>query len=332
MPKTLKTAVLGAGFMGRNHALNAARQPDVSVVAVCAATIPEAQAVTKDLPGSKPYDDFAAMLAEHAPDVLLVAIPPFAHNGQIEAAAAKGIHLFMEKPLALGLDRARAMVAAAQKAGVKTSMGFHMRFYEPVRRMKALIAEGRAGKPTLFQGRYFCNHLHVPWWRNAAQGGGQVLEQAIHVYDLGSHLLGAPVSVSGLTANLAHTHVADYTVEDTSVAAVRYAGGALGSFCASNCAVPMEWKASFTLVCEKLTAHFTEPGSAEIIYTDREPVARETVSSSSNAYSDEITHFFKYLRGEVAPMSTIEDGLKSLETVVAVTKSAAQGGAPVALA
>ena len=72
------------------------------------------------------------MLAEATPDLLIVALPPFAHAGQVEAAARAGVNLLVEKPIALDMDRAEAMVAAVRDSGVVGACGFMYRFGEAV--------------------------------------------------------------------------------------------------------------------------------------------------------------------------------------------------------
>ena len=83
------------------------------------------------------------MLAEAAPDLLIVALPPFAHAGQVEAAARAGVNLLVEKPIALDMDRAEAMVAAVRDGGVVGACGFMYRFGEAVEAWDAAAGRGR---------------------------------------------------------------------------------------------------------------------------------------------------------------------------------------------
>ena len=220
--QVIRVAILGAGFMGQQHSQRLAATDGVEIVSICARPIEGADELAAGLAcdGIATYDDFDAMLDAGGFDALYVCIPPFAHNGEVERAAARGIHLFLEKPLALTLDRAESMVAAAEAAGVVTQVGYHMRFGKSVQRMKALLDSGQAGRPTQFQARYWTNMDGNSWWRFRDRSGGQLCEQVIHLYDLAMSFLGEPQRAGGYVANLCHRQREDYTIEDTSVGTV----------------------------------------------------------------------------------------------------------------
>jgi len=260
----LRVGILGTGYMGRLHARNLRTFPDVALTACCARTQEQAADFSREETAGQAvaYADFSHMLHESPLDALYICLPPFAHTGQTEQAAAAGLHLFLEKPLALTEAHAATMVAAIERAGVVSQVGYHQRFGAAVERARAMIVDGMAGRPTLFQASYECNALHSAWWRDQTRSGGQVFEQVIHQYDLAHFFLGPAQLVTGFVDNLCHRQYADYTVDDTSVAAIRFTSGAMASIIGSNCAVPMEWRSAFHLICERLTVHFTSPNDA----------------------------------------------------------------------
>jgi predicted dehydrogenase len=327
MTKHLKAGILGAGQMGRRHGTNLLKLDGVQVVAVCDNDRVRAEGLASVLsPQTKAFDDFPRMLESCELNLLYICLPPFAHEGQLEAAAAKGIHIFIEKPIGIDTLRASLMVEAIRKAGVLSQVGYHMRFTENVAKLKALIDSGEAGKPTLFDARYACNSLHgKSWWMDRTQSGGQVFEQVIHVYDMAMYLLGEPATVAGFLENLCHREVPGYTVEDTSISAIRFRSGALANISASNCAVPGEWNSSFTVVCEKLTAHFQGDDSAEFIYTDQTPPRKELMQTRGDPHFAEIVAFVQAVRGLAPNTCTIEDGFNSLRLVEAVVQSSEEG-------
>ncbi len=327
MAENLRAGLLGAGFMGRTHALNLEKIDGVEIAAICAIPLASAEQLAGQLETAPAvYDDFNRMLDEQALDALVISLPPHTHSGQFEAAAAKGLPIFVEKPIALTMDRARSMVAAAQQAGIVTQVGFQMRFGSAVRALKAMIDAGETGRPTLFDGAYACNSLHSPSWRDRSKSGGQVVEQLIHVYDMALYFLGRPESISGQWANLCHTQLEDYTVEDTSVAILRFANGALASITGSNCAVPMEWKGTWTAVFEKVTATFMDPNCGVIVRTDRDPVERIVIDEQDDTYFEEIRAFVECVRENKPSLAPIEQGCLDLETCLAVSASADQDG------
>lgn len=331
--KTIRVGLLGAGWMGRIHARDLTALPGVEISAVCAADVSQAESLNaEELSGwAGVYGEFDDMLRDTPLDALVVGIPPGAHSGQVEAAAARGIHLFLEKPIAIDIKRGESMAKAVEKSGVVAHVGYHQRFGAAVMRLKSMIESGEAGRPTLLDARYACNSLHSPWWRDVKQCGGQVMEQAIHLYDLALHLLGQPVSVTGFVANLGHCHIPDYTVDDTSVSAIRFESGALASIAATNCAEPEKWVHPTTVVCEKVTAHFDDHNCATFLFTSETPVRRVRIASKRDAYAQEIRAFIDAIRGRSNRGVSIREGLLGLKMVSAVVESSEAGGRVIAI-
>jgi myo-inositol 2-dehydrogenase / D-chiro-inositol 1-dehydrogenase len=328
----LRIGFLGAGGMSRRHSGNLETLRGVEVVSFCdQCSKKDAAATSEQITGGRAvaYDDFDAMLNEQALDALYVCIPPGAHDGQVEKAARHGIHLFQEKPTAIDAKRAASQTRAIEKAGVIGAVGYMCRQGHAVRKLKGMIEDGSAGRPTLFTGRFFCNSEHNPWWRNVDVSGGQVLEQAIHTYDIAIHLLGQPEVATGFADNLCHTKMKDYTVEDTSVSAIRFANGAMASIVASNCAIPWEWTYDFRVVCEKVTVLFSSPNDAVFVYTEGGKARRRKVSKDVDILMAESKNFVAALKGKAEVAATSRDGLTGVKLTSAVLKSAAANGRPV---
>lgn len=337
---SVRACILGAGFMARTHGKNLVASEDVVLAGICDPDRERSEACAREIGAGdvRLYSDFEDMLTREAPDLLIACIPPFAHAGQVEMAAAKGIHLFLEKPLALDVGRCQSMVDAAERAGVVTQVGYHMRFRRSVRKLKAMVAQGTAGLPTQFQGRYWCNMDGAAWWRLRDRSGGQVLEQTIHLYDLAMHFLGTPESVSAAMSNLCHAGRDDYTIEDTSAALVRFRGGAVASISGSNCAQPMHFSGDFRVVCGNAMLDYrttgqnwVTPDSATLwTYAGSEPT-REEIVETDDAYRLETEHFLACVRSGHATAVPICDGLESLRLVLSAIASARAEGACVSM-
>lgn len=328
--KIYRAGILGMGNMGRAHAGNLRQIEDVELVALCSWPLEDAKAYAEQNGlACTLYTDGFAMIEQEQLDILYVCLPPFAHSGQIEAAAAKGIHIFAEKPIALRVADGKKMADAVRQAGVHSQVGYHMRFGGAVQALHAKIADGSAGAPTLFTARYECNSLHTPWWIDVEKCGGQVFEQVIHLYDMSIHFMGAPQCASGFTANLQHKDTPGYTVEDTSVSSIRFASGALGGIAGSNCAMPGEWNATFRVVCQNLVADFTDQNHALFTYTGEGEKRVETLAFESNAMLAEDEYFLNVVRGKAQPFATLQDGYTGLQMVGAVVESSGSDGAPV---
>jgi len=333
MAENICVGILGAGFMGGMHARNLLKHEGVSVSGICSRSLESAEKLAGDLDGAdvRCFDDFDKMMDAVSLDALVVSLPPFAHCGQVEKAARKGLHLFLEKPLAIDMERAGSMVEAIEGAGVKSMMGFHMRYGGALKKLKSLIDDGTAGRPTLYDARYECRMDAGTWWARKDGSGGQILEQVIHLYDMSRFLMGEAHAVSGLAANLCHEGVDAYSIEDTSLGSVQFKSGAMATIAGSNCGVQWEWNNPFTVICENLTVRFTDANTAEFIYTGGEETKRELVEDSVDMYAAEIDDFVHLLRGEPVSVADVREGLIDLEMTCGVLESASKGGAPIKL-
>ena len=190
--QTIRVGFLGTGWIASTYAKALVQLPQVKVTALCNHHIEKAKAFnTSHLGGEAAcYDKFDQMLAGESLDALYICIPPGAHSGEAELAAARGIHLMLEKPIALTLARAESIAAAVKKAGVKCQIGHHMRHTAPVRKLKQMLTDGSAGRPVLLQGWFFVNGLFPKWWRDPKLGGGQ-LDRRLASEDVDQDLDGA---------------------------------------------------------------------------------------------------------------------------------------------
>ena len=324
--RPLRIGLYGSGFIAGVHASCLKQIPGVTVAAVADAQ-PGAAAVfaaKQEIPAH--YTSFAAMLDAGQLDAVYLCIPPFAHAGEAELAASRGIHVFLEKPIALSSGQAADMVAAIESAGVKSQVGFHLRFRKSVRAVKALIDSGAAGRATLFTGRYWVNMDGAPWWRDRTKSGGQIFEQVIHLYDLATYFCGSVESARGLLRNLCHTGRTDYTIEDTSVGTLQFQNGALGVITGSNCAIPVHFIGDFKLVCEKLTLdyhctgqHWVTPDSAKI-YRSADNI--ETFTEDEDPYLLESQDFIAAIRENRPAATPARAGLEAIQLIESVLADA----------
>lgn len=328
MDRKIRVAMLGMGNMGRTHIAQLRKMEDVEVVALCSVT-DDAKKYNEENGTSFPiYDDFDRMLEEVALDAVYVTLPPFAHNGQIEKAAAKKLAIFTEKPLAITLERAQSIADAVRENGVKSMMGYHMRFGGAVKYVRKLMEDGVTGKPTLYSANYECNSLHTPWWIRRELCGGQIFEQIIHLYDMAYYMMGDFASVSGYVANLCHQDIPNYTIEDTSAVSIRFKNGTLGSITGSNCAVPDRWAGIFKIVFENCVAEFPDFNEVKITYTKGD-VREEHLTFNDDVRWEENRYFIDMVKGEKPPFATIEEGLEGVKIVAGAVKSSENGGIPI---
>jgi predicted dehydrogenase len=322
-----RAAILGTGNMCKRHA-EGLKDFEIPITAVCGSSQQKTEIFARenDIKGAGLFGDFDTMLEKDNFDVLIICIPPFAQTGQFEKAAAKGKHIFIEKPIAIRSSVGVNMVHAAQQSGIITMVGFHMRKGAAIRRLEELVKEGKTGKAVLFNAQYQCNSLHNSWWMYADRCGGQIFEQAIHIYDLCRHFFGDPKSVSGIMSNVCHNHIHNYTIEDVSACIAGFTTGALASITANNCSVPNKWVGKITATFEKLIAEFDDHNHGVITFTSEPDIRTEIIKSELNPYIEEVKEFVECVQNGRQTSCGILEGYKSLCFVETVLHSAKLDG------
>ena len=234
--------IIGCGMIAEYHTRAIGEIPGARVLAAFSRSEANGSKIAKLAGGDcTVYDDLDAMLAHPGLDVVCVCTPSGAHLEPAVRAAKAGKHVVVEKPLEITLPRCDAVIAACDAAGVRLCTIFPSRFSAANLALKAAIETGRFGRISL-------GDTYVKWWRTQdyydsggwrgtweLDGGGALMNQAIHNVDLLQWLMGDVDTVQALTATLAHVRI---EVEDTAVAALRFKNGALGVIEAATSAFP----------------------------------------------------------------------------------------------
>lgn len=322
--KPLRTAILGCGGFAQRHA-QVLKQlgSEVELVACCDRNAWKAQALSGQYSAGRAqvFTHPTEMLDSTDLDILIVCLPPYGHTDEVEQAARRGIHLLVEKPIALTQEKAWQMVEASEQAGIQTQAGFMYRFGEALEYLQGLDT----GPIGLFSARYFCNALHAPWWRDKEKSGGQLVEQVIHMFDLMRYLMGEPRTVYAKQANLFHQNTPGYTIEDVSATIVTFANGGLGVVYASNGAIPGQWIKDFKLVAQNLTAEFGDTNQARFFFTAGPEVTTHTLQSGRDLYLAQMQDLIRAIRTGGPTRTPLREGAKSLELVLAARTSAESG-------
>ncbi len=229
-------AVVGAGNIAAAHIDAVTRLPNARVTGVASRTPDKARALG-ERHGLPAYESVALAVADPDVDVVAVCTPSGAHLEPALMAIEAGKHVVVEKPLEVTVARSRALVEAADAAGVALATIFMSRFGDANAFVKRAVDEGRLGP--LVQG-----DAYVKWFRDQAyydsaawrgtkrlDGGGALMNQAIHQVDLLLWVMGPVAEVFAYAGTLAHDRL---EVEDTLVAALRYESGALGQVSAAT--------------------------------------------------------------------------------------------------
>jgi predicted dehydrogenase len=339
--------IIGCGMIAEYHTHAVNEIEGARVVAAYSRTRANAEKIA-GIAGHdcQTYDDLDEMLRRPDLDVVSICTPSGAHMEPAVAAAKAGKHVIVEKPLEIDLSRCDAIINACDEAGVRLCAIFPSRFSPANARLQEAIEMGRFGRLTL-------GDTHVKWWRTQdyydsggwrgtwrLDGGGALMNQAIHNVDLLYWLMGDVDSVMAHTATLAHVRI---EVEDTAVASVRFKNGALGTIQAATSAYPG--------LAKRIEIH-GDRGSVRIEQDDvtlwdfQEKIPSDNIilaaiagrSAGNSGASDprgishlghreQIADFLGAIDGQGEPAVDGREGRKSVEIIRAIYRSAREGKA-----
>ncbi len=253
--KQYRIGIIGIGGISTMHAKAIGDLPNATVVAGVCRTEAKGRQFAEDF-DCKWYADAEQMMDEQKPDIVAITTPSGAHLDPVKAAAKRGIHVICEKPLEINVARIDEMTRVADDAGITLGGIFPQRFNPAMLLVREAVAQGRFGNMAT-------GLICVPWWRDdayyspdrwqgtlALDGGGALMNQAIHNVDALQWLMAADPSLASLSPDenpvdevFAYTakrgHAEDLIeVEDTASAVLKFKNGALAQILAATSMYP----------------------------------------------------------------------------------------------
>ena len=221
----IRAGILGAGWIATDHAAALNRRDDVELVAVCDLDRSRAERLAG---GAAVYERWQELLGRERPDAIWVCLPPLAHREPTVAALERGVHVYLEKPVARALPDAELIVAAWEASEAVCAIGYQWHATDAL----ADLREALAGQEVeLVVGRSIGPTGTRPWFLDRAQGGGNVLERGSHQIDLARTIAGEVVAVqaaaSGVLLGQAEGERGD--IEDGATLVLHHARGALAT-------------------------------------------------------------------------------------------------------
>ncbi len=340
----MHVGLIGSGNISETHARAAAAE-GLTVSAVAGRTLDGARRLC-DRHGGTPYDSLDACLRHPGLEMVIVTSPSGLHAEQGAAAARRGLHVLVEKPIDITPERADRLIAEADAAGVCLAVCYQDRFAPGLAAARAAIAAGRLGRPLLVEAQ-------LPWYRppsyyatstwrgtRALDGGGALINQGSHTVDLLLWLLGDVVRLSAQTATVRHA----IEVEDWAAALLEFDSGVRGTLSVTTAACPGLARritisgTEGTLVIERDAIVAALGADGPLAGIGVEPPAADDGRSATPVVGDISGHqaviedFVRAVRMGTRPRCDGPDGRRSVAVIDAVYRSAAAGGAPVALA
>jgi UDP-N-acetyl-2-amino-2-deoxyglucuronate dehydrogenase len=339
---TVHIGILGGGNISRTHARAASEIEGVEITAVYGQNSLKCKALAEAY-GGTPYKDLEAFFQHKPMEVVLVGSPSGLHADQGIRAARQGLHILMEKPVAISTEQTDELLRECDKAGVKLGVFFQDRVAPDIVTLKELIEAGKLGKSILISAQ-------VKWyrppeyykesrWRGIWEldGGGALMNQGVHTVDLMLWLMGG---VRSLWAR-AITGLHEIEVEDTVVAAMEFADGAVGVLEAATSVYPgfsrrlelTGTQGTIILENDRLAAvKLREPLPGLMI----QPPPMEDERAVSPTISDTRGHrtviedFLQAVDTDRQPLCNGREGRRSIELIQAIYQSA-KTGQPVTL-
>lgn len=325
--------LIGTGNIAATHA-RAALAAGLTIGAVLGRTHTQARRFCEEHGGS-PYDAPASFFAHQPLDVVAITTPSGLHARQGIEAARAGLHVLVEKPIDITVERTDALIAETDRAGVTLGVCFQDRFAPDLCRARDLIDGGALGRMLLADAR-------VPWYRPPAyyenstwrgtwdlDGGGALMNQGSHTVDLLLWLCGDVVRVSAMALALRHR----IAVEDTALALLEFASGARGTLAVTTAAYPgfarhlriAGTAGTITIDRSALVGAAFEGGSPEVALS--EP-SRDDGRSATAAVDDISGHqavygdFVRAIRTGTRPRTDGREGRRSVALIRAIYASA----------
>jgi predicted dehydrogenase len=340
MPRPTRVAVAGAGFIADVH-LESYRRfvPDAEVVAIYARSAEHAAPLAARHHVPRVYTDLQALLAESDCDVVDICLPNHLHAEVCLAAAAAGRHVICEKPLAVTLEQADAMIEACARAGVWLMYAEELCFAPKYERVRQIVADGALGR--LYQLRQCEKHSgpHSDWFYDIDRsGGGVLMDMGCHAIAWFRWMLGN-AKVESVYATMSTVRHRERTrAEDNMVAILEFAGGV-------TCIAEDSW-AKPGGMDDRIEVYGTTgvsyadlfAGNAALTYSEQGyGYALEKAGSTrgwtftvfeeafNQGYPQELRHFVDCVREKRPPLVSGEDGRAVLELIYAAYQSAALG-------
>jgi UDP-N-acetyl-2-amino-2-deoxyglucuronate dehydrogenase len=333
----VKIGILGAGNISDTHARAARAIPGVEIAAVYGANADKAQRLADTYGGTR-YDDLDTFLAHRPLDIVAIGSPSGLHAEQAIAAIRRGLHVLSEKPLDVTTAKIDSVIEAADRGGVKVGVFFQDRLKPDIAHMKSLIVAGKLGDLIFASGRVRWyrppEYYGTSKWRGTAalDGGGALMNQAVHTVDLLQWLFGRVAQVAARTATRLHK----IEVEDTAAAVLEFESGALGIIEATTSSYPGYGRrldvsgSEGTLILEgdKLIGVDLKSVTGQTAPAPQEPPPENAASAT---VSDSVPHqrvfedFIQAIRTGRTPACDAREARPSVSIIQAIYRSAKSG-------
>lgn len=336
MEKRIRIGLIGCGSISRAHARGYLKLPELfEVVACCDERKELSEERAQQLGAKLVTTDYRDVIAREDIDAVDICLPHHLHAEVAIAAAEAGKHVLVEKPIANTLDQADAMIEAAKKAGIILMVAHNERYMPIYRKVKELVEQGILGRVFLARADHnqFIQISHRHWlWQKETAGGGVLIGSGIHRVDILRWLIGEIVRVWHLQVIVPERFSDE--VEAASTTIFEFANGAIGELTCNWSAYAAPSAPWYELLWLYGTEGSLHNVGGLFVASEKWPEWRgrfvQIPLPEEDSFVNEILHFGECIREGKTPLTSGEEGRKSLAVVVAAYKAAEEGkGVPV---
>ncbi len=318
----IRIGFIGVGGMATHHINLLAQMEEVKLTAFCDVMPEKAERAALKWGGNS-YSHCEEMLDREDLGAVYICLPPFAHGESELAVIERGIPLFVEKPVSNSLATAREIEKAIEGKALLSCVGYNWRYLDTTQKAKELLA---GWKIVLMLGFWVGGVPNISWWGSKEKSGGQIVEQATHIYDLARYLAGEVKEVYGIASRGLMEETQSFDIADASTAVLHFASGAIGNI-SSGCVASQGYAIGLDTICKGMTLKIRLRN-----LTIEEQGKAITFASSMDSYRLEDESFLQSVRtGDSSSIrSSYDDAVKTLALTLAAEESV-QSHRPIAL-
>ena len=311
--RKMRVAIVGAGRIAQTYAQVFAALDIAQVVGV-SDTRPEAARAMAETLNCKSFETHEAMAAAVGPEVVVICTPPITHPELCLFFLERGVHVLCEKPLAIDSASARAMLAAADRNGVKLTMASKFRYVEDVVRARSILLSGILGDLVLYESSFTAHVDMSDRWNSdpAISGGGVLIDNGTHSLDIFRYLVGPLTEIQVIEGKRSQ----GLAVEETVHIFVRSVQGVMGS-------IDLSWTIHKEL--DNYINIYGSHGTVSLGWKEskyRQAGSRDWVVfghgyNKLEAFRSQVNNFLRGIRGEEPLLIDSKDVLASVEAIEA---------------
>jgi myo-inositol 2-dehydrogenase/D-chiro-inositol 1-dehydrogenase len=322
----MRLGLVGTGSVTQQHLRGFGATGRTELVGIVSAQPERAEAIAATH-GGRSFDSLVRLLDEASPDAVVVCVPPYQNPAACRLLVERRVPFLAEKPLAATDDGAVDEIASAVSAArLVTAVGYQLRAVDFMPEVRRLLAERPA---RLVVGRWIEDTPPPEWWGRVAEGGGQVVEQQTHQFDICRSLLGEATVAGAAAAGRSRSRAPGADISGVGSAVLRFSSGAIGSFANAGIA-PHGGVIEVQLICEARSVTMRWHGWPQVVYelhVADEGGLRSTVSgvdpwvAQANAFLDGIEREDPSL-----PFSTYPDAAETYRLTRRIVAAAGVAG------